>query len=501
MRAFLARIPLVLLVSLLASGSISPPPPASAQELSSTEVTPFVTERGDWRVYGLSPDGTMVVAAEPGAPELCTVAVPSGEELACADLEAAEIRLNPADITWAPDSSGVLFAENVLVYLTDGDLWFLDAHSGDLTNLTDDDYTGPFALFDPERYDEPVYGDVSPAWSPDGSTIAFSRTTLGETDETPTALWTLDVETGEASKLADFDPTFPGALYWGMAWAPDGETIYATAGFVGYRTEDNGVWAFDAETGDAEHLAGPSAAYGGQFPSVLAVSPAGDTMVISYPVFLMQGLTPEHSGYALLDLASGDVTPIEPSDDMAGELAVTVGPTYAPDGRTLIFGVRRPMETEGLIVARDLASGDDTVLVTLPDGEMPTIVDPTIPLLISDTGVVYIQTAIESGVLLQLPEELVTPAAATPDDDVETSASPAATDAGAAVIVIGDRAAVLRSAPDSDAQILMVLQPGTELEPFGEPIDADGRTWLPVREPESGLLGYVRADFLAEAGD
>ena len=478
MRGFLIRIPLLFMAAALACGLLAPVR-TSAQETSSVETTPYVTERGNWRVYALSPDGTMVIAAEPGAPELCTFAVPSGEEIACADLETADIALNPADIDWAPDSSGVVFAEMVFTYLQDGDLWFVDAQSGELENLTDDDFSGMLPFFDSESIDETIYADVSPAWSPDGSTIAFSRTTIdGGQEDTPSALWLLDVASGEARELALFDPTYPGALIWGMDWSPDSGTVYATAGFAGYRTEDNGVWAFDVESGEGEQLAGPSAEHEGASPSVLAVSPAGDALVISYPNFINAFPAAEHSGYALLDLTTGDVTPIEPGEEMSGELAVSVGPNFAPDGETLIFGVRRPVDQDGFIVARNIDTGEETVLATTPEGEMPAIADPNIPVLISETGVVYVHLAIESGVILTLPDEMLAASddAATPDVD-DSAGTPETTSDDA--IVIGDRAAVLRSAPDSDAQILMVLQPGTELEPFGEPIEADGRTLAP----------------------
>jgi hypothetical protein len=137
------------------------------------------------------------------------------------------------------------------------------------------------------------------------------------------------------------------------------------------------------------------------------------------------------------------------------------------------------------------------VLATLPVGEMPSIVDFNILVLISETGLVYVHTAIDRGVMLTLPDEMLAP----PDDEEpaapdDVAATPVA--ASGDTIVIGDRSAVLRSNPSRDAQILMVLQPGTELEPFGEPIEAGGRTWLPVREPKSGMLGYVRADFVVE---
>jgi hypothetical protein len=494
-RGRLVRIPLLLLAAALLCGLPAVTDPVAAQEGASTDATPFVTERGNWRVYALSPDGTMVVAAEPGAPELCTFAVPSGEEIACADLEGADIRLNPADIDWAPDSSGVVFAEMVFVYLQDGDLWFLDAHSGELENLTDDGYSGILRFFDSEDIDETIYADISPAWSPDGSIIAFSRSTIGGgSEDTPSALWLLDVASGEARELALFDPTYPGALIWGMDWSPDSGTVYATAGFAGYRSEDNGVWAFDIETGEGEHLAGPMLPDDPReppmlAPSVLAVSPTGNALIVSYPAYITwAGITPGRSGYALLDLDSGDITPIEPSGEMSGKYAVTVGPNFAPDGETLIFGVRRPTVREGFVVARNIETGEDTVLAMAPEDVMPVIADPNIPVLISETGVVYVHLAIDSGLLLTLPDEM------------SAASSGAATSEATSgeAIVIGDRAAVLRSAPDGDAQILMVLQPGTELEPFGEPVKADGRLWLPVREPESGMLGYVRADFVID---
>jgi hypothetical protein len=59
---------------------------------------------------------------------------------------------------------------------------------------------------------------------------------------------------------------------------------------------------------------------------------------------------------------------------------------------------------------------------------------------------------------------------------------------------------VLREGPSGDDDIIVILQPGTELTPLGEAFESDGHFWLEVKVIETGETGFVRTDFLEPVG-
>ncbi|MGH2550979.1 MAG: hypothetical protein ACRDHN_16425, partial [Thermomicrobiales bacterium] len=129
----------LLLLGFLLALVVCIPRPVNAQTADSTTYAPDGAER----LLMVSPDGTKIAATKNFENHsLCIYSVPSGEELTCADLESQRIQLNITDLAWAPDSSTVVFAERPLVTFVDGDIWTMDAATGELTNVTDDDYEG-----------------------------------------------------------------------------------------------------------------------------------------------------------------------------------------------------------------------------------------------------------------------------------------------------------------------------------------------------------------------
>ena len=70
--------------------------------------------------------------------------------------------------------------------------------------------------------------DVEPAWSPDGTRIAFASTRDGRYE-----LWAVDAGGGEPLRLVDA----PGRQ-WAPAWSPDGSRV-AYTGVVAGATD---VW-------------------------------------------------------------------------------------------------------------------------------------------------------------------------------------------------------------------------------------------------------------------
>jgi dipeptidyl aminopeptidase/acylaminoacyl peptidase len=101
---------------------------------------------------------------------------------------------------WSPDGTRIAFRS----YRTqlDGDIWVMNADGSGARNLTPDPLPG-------------IIDDRTPAWSPDGSRIAYSSTEGGDRD-----LWTMRADGGDRRRLTsspDFD-TEP-------TWSPDGQRI------------------------------------------------------------------------------------------------------------------------------------------------------------------------------------------------------------------------------------------------------------------------------------
>jgi len=80
----------------------------------------------------------------------------------------------------------------------------------------------------------------SPAWSPDGSRIAFSADTAGNFD-----IWELDLETKRLTRLTEF----PG-LDESPAWGPDGKHV----AFVSNRSGRRAIWVKALESGQLTEL-------------------------------------------------------------------------------------------------------------------------------------------------------------------------------------------------------------------------------------------------------
>ena len=64
------------------------------------------------------------------------------------------------------------------------------------------------------------------------------------------------------------------------------------------------------------------------------------------------------------------------------------------------------------------------------------------------------------------------------------------------IVTVNDNDVPLRAAPGADALTVTTLSLGTELTVVGPALEVDGRTWVPVIDPATGTIGYVRAEFI-----
>jgi len=146
---------------------------------------------------------------------------------------------------WSPDGSKIAFTSNLGSSLG---IWVMNANGSNQTRLTPDgiyatsptwspdgtkiayehyvgsygisvmnaDGSGQHALTNPDGSQYPpsnLYGDKNPAWSPDGSKIAFSSTRSGTTQ-----IYTMDPDGGNQIRVTDVEADMP-------TWSPDSSRI------------------------------------------------------------------------------------------------------------------------------------------------------------------------------------------------------------------------------------------------------------------------------------
>jgi hypothetical protein len=88
---------------------------------------------------------------------------------------------------------------------------------------------------------------------------------------------------------------------------------------------------------------------------------------------------------------------------------------------------------------------------------------------------------------------------ASPAEGSSASDDPLDVATGDTVMTIEDLVNLRSDASSSDDNIVKELPMGTELEITGDPIEANGYRWYPVKVVESGETGYIVQDFIEPA--
>lgn len=476
----------LLLASLLGTIGISP---SLAAQTAPTATPPRTFEVEDGRLIGLSPDGTMYAVAI-GSAALCVFDAATLAQIACSPLDALDSGLRFDDIVWSPDSTRLAFAERGFVFGTDGDLWVMDARSGQLANITDDGYQGSILPLDDARKNATYFVDVAPAWTPDSQFITFSRSGFVDGERTGNVIAQVPAAGGEAETLATVSTTEPGVVYFRTGWSPDGQIFYFSLAHIDSDDPENGIWTYDRASGQTAQFATADDPELGPL-ALMQVSPAGDRLLAWYPQAYARFST-DAELFRLVDIADGSLT-LLPQPETATPLVTprTVA-GFSPDGQALLQLVR-PRDAESQLWVTDLATGTQTML--LDELEDATI-EPGLTPTWGANGNAAIGQGIGFGYLTTI-EGIGLPAASSP---ATAAASPAA---GTPIFAANSDVqtsglAPMFAGPDANSPVVAFLPPDHIVHVLAEPVQNDQGVWYPVFDPETQIIGYVQANRLKE---
>jgi Tol biopolymer transport system component/DNA-binding winged helix-turn-helix (wHTH) protein len=155
-----------------------------------------------------------------------------------------------------------------------------------------------------------ILGDSSPAFSPDGKSLAFVRDTLDVRE-----IYVLPLPGGSPVQI-----TFDHADIQGIAWTPDGAKLI----FSSSRQGQESLWSISAKGGTPQRL--PIAGAGWAVRP--ALSRKGNRLAytsVNYSASIWRGsLTPDHK-------TSG------PLEHFISSTGLEEGPQYSPDGKHIAF--------------------------------------------------------------------------------------------------------------------------------------------------------------------
>ena len=463
-----------------------------------------VIEIPDSRIISMSPDGKWIAAAKPAGGysrgQLCVYDVVTVAERSCGDLSKLEAGLRIEDVTWSPDGSRLAFSEEGFKLLRDGDLWVMDAATGALTNIDDDGFSGNlFRALTSEPTAKPISLPVNPAFSPDGRTIAFSRSVLRAGECTGNDIATVSVNGGEVHTLTRVTLDTPGVVYFGIRWAPDASRLYYSVHYPQTSKPRNGIWAVDANGLNQRQLLGLSDPEAGA-PAMSQVSTDGKTLLAYYPLAAAQ-FANRFPVFALVDAETGAADPLLVPDPNAPENASAGLAVLSPDGTKVLMVTT--LTDQGRQVWVTNLDGSEAIRLGEPLENGGMIAPGLIPTWATDGSVLIPGGAtFDTATLLRIAGSEAPPVVATavPVTPVAGTPEPATgTIAPGVTVVVNDDGVRLRAAPSRDAATVLELNRGTELVVIGPSQETEGFVWWPVEEPETRTIGWVRAEFLSLA--
>jgi Tol biopolymer transport system component len=219
--------------------------------------------------------------------------------------------------------------------------WSPDGTSLIFTNIGHGGPTEPLRLYDVETGETRVVfacedsclGDDEPAFSPDGTRVAFVRAQLPFVDDVPAdcALWVGDLATGQIERLTTNADCFDRDV--SPRWSPDGTALaYFKERYEDGQLRGTAIFVLDLDTGEETQITDWEINAG--YPDW---SPDGQWIVFA-----------THPVYSFGDVA-GDLFRMHPDGSNIEQLtffeddtSIPSQPRYLPGGEWIIFSEFRP---------------------------------------------------------------------------------------------------------------------------------------------------------------
>ncbi len=229
-----------------AQGNPTPTPVAVAElTVVATKELTLIAGPGGRSAY-LSPDGTRIAWAD--REQMC-IYTAAGEKQVCAKLTIRAI--DPETVRWSPDGRSLVFTEEFLRYFDEPDIWIMDASTGTLTDLTDDQ-TDKFII---QNMAENKSVDLVPCWSQDGKKILFLRFDFSDPRNPFGAkLLTVAPAGGTPQQAGELTSTQRLAIYT-LAWSGDGTKIAYNYFGQGDNKGLSGVWIAELNGENSRQIA------------------------------------------------------------------------------------------------------------------------------------------------------------------------------------------------------------------------------------------------------
>lgn len=275
-------------------GDVAPVSSATALAVASASVSgPVASIIIPTAVFVVNRDGSglrkLIDGSDPvWSPDGDRLAFTKNSRISVIDVDGSDLRDLAAgdDPIWSPDGGHLAFT-NADGTFYDSDLWMVDTDGSNLRQLTTNDYR-----------------DWYPAWSPDSTRIAFTRSTKG--------LFTIKVDTREIEQVTVSDDWDYRAV-----WSPDGNRIAFT------RDYSTRTVIADPETLDSwiltEGISSEDAAW----------SPDGRK--VTFTRQLRTGIRVDESIIYVADSTGRDLTQLTDDHLIASD------PVWSPDGTCIAF--------------------------------------------------------------------------------------------------------------------------------------------------------------------